>query len=135
MVGCSRNRGTDIPVRATGWKTRAPFAAHNAAWSSGRLTLPVLRKSGKLSSHSSVDVSAVHFTAVSDADDDNDKLTVTNRVNNSPVTYADAVEAFHADQLNSIRWSRIVLKRLEFEDNAMPHVAGHVVEYLARPFI
>ena len=103
--------------------------------SSRRLTLPVLRKSGKLSSHSSVDVSAVHFTAVSDADDDNDKLTVTNRVNNSPVTYADAVEAFHADQLNSIRWSRIVLKRLEFEDNAMPHVAGHVVEYLARPFI
>ena len=44
MVGCPRNRGTDIPVRGTGWKTRAPFAAHNAARSSRRLTLPVLRK-------------------------------------------------------------------------------------------
>ena len=82
-----------------------------------------------------MDVSAVHFTAVSNTDDDNDKLTVTNRVNNSPVTYADAVEAFHAGQLNSTRWSRIVLKRLEFADNAVPHVAGHAVEHLARPFI
>jgi hypothetical protein len=67
-------------------------------------------------------LSAVHLPAVADTDDDHNKLSIANRINDTPVTRANAVKVFRSGQFRYAGRSRILFKRLQPAHNPPPNV-------------